>query len=127
VEGSKDQDPLTDSIIGAAIAVHRVLGPGLLESAYRRCLAYELEQRGMQSRQEVEVELRYRLLRVPGAYRLDLLVEERVVVELKCLAKVEDVHIAQVATYLRLSGCGTGLLINFRERKLVDGVRRVVV
>lgn len=116
---------LTTHIIGAAIEVHRALGPGLLESAYRRCLAHELAIRGLKVAQEVSLPLEYKGLRLDDTYRLDLLVEDKVIVEVKSVARLEAIHLAQTLTYLRLSRQEVGLLLNFNVPALKDGIRRV--
>lgn len=118
---------LTDRIIGAALQVHRELGPGLLESSYDACLAYELLSAGYGVERQKACPLVYRDVTMDCRYRIDLLVEQAVVVEVKAIEKLEKVHKAQVLSYLRLSGCKVGLLINFNVRYLVeDGVRRIV-
>jgi len=118
---------ITDAIIGAAIEVHRELGPGLLESAYQRCLLHELGLRGVHAAAEVPVDINYKGMSVEGGYRVDLLVEQRVVVEIKTVAEVLPVHEAQLLTYMRLSGCQTGLLLNFKTKLLRDGILRRVL
>jgi len=118
---------LTEQIIGAAIEVHRHLGPGLLESAYETCLAYELEQRGLTVERQKALPLIYKEIRLDQGYRIDLLVAQKVVVELKVVEQFTDVHEAQVLSYLRFSGCKVGLLINFNVKLLKDGVRRFVM
>ena len=118
---------LTERIIHAAIKVHRVLGPGLLESAYRECLAYELRQAGCHVDTERELPLTYEDPRVRRAYRIDLLVEETVVIEVKSIERFEAVHEAQMRTYLRLSGCHAGLILNFNKETLVAGLKRMVL
>ncbi|MEN9840258.1 MAG: hypothetical protein RL376_58 [Verrucomicrobiota bacterium] len=105
---------LTDKIIGAAIEVHRVLGPGLLESAYQRALAHELRLRNIEFEEQKLCAVRYKDLLIEDAYRLDFLVGGKVVVELKTVDSLLDVHEAQVLTYLRFSACRVGLLFNFR-------------
>jgi len=118
---------LTQQIIAAALAVHRELGPGLLESAYEACLAFELRDRGLPFERQKALPLRYRGRTLDCGYRLDLLVDELVVVEAKAIAGFDSVHVAQMLSYLRLSGCKVGLLINFNVRWLVtDGVKRLV-
>lgn len=119
-------DCITEAIIGEAIAVHRELGPGLLESTYESCLASLLSARGLTVARQVAMPVVFRGQEIECAYRLDLLVENRVVVELKTVAKLEPVHFAQVMTYLKLSGCEVGLLMNFNEALLRDGLRRLV-
>ena len=118
---------LTEQIIGAAIEVHRHLGPGLLESAYETCLAYELEQLGLAVERQRAIPLVYKEIRLDQGYRLDLLVEQKVVVELKVVDKITPVHEAQVLSYLRLSGCKVGLLLNFNVKLLKDGIRRFIM
>jgi len=117
---------ITEEIIGSAIAVHRALGPGLLESAYEACLAYELAQRGLAVERQKGLPVTYRGVKVDCGYRLDLLVEELVVVELKAIEKLDRIHEAQLLSYLKLSGYRVGLLINFNVRMLKQGIRRMV-
>ena len=119
-----DRDPLTERIIGCAIEVHRALGPGLLESAYERCLAYELRQHGVQFRQQVTVPVDYKGIRIECGYRIDLLVDDAVILELKSVDQLAPVHEAQVLTYMKLARIRTGLLINFNKQRLIDGLRR---
>lgn len=119
-------DSITNVIIGKAIAVHRELGPGLLESTYEACLAMLLARHGFRAERQVAMPVMFQGARIECGYRVDLLVERRVVIELKTLAKLEPVHFAQIMTYLRLSGCEVGLLINFNVTRLADGIRRVV-
>jgi GxxExxY protein len=119
-------DQLTETIIGAAIAVHRELGPGLLESAYEACLAFELAERGLDVARQMELPVIYRGVRIDCGYRLDLLVEKQVVVEVKSIDQLAPVHEAQILTYLRLSGCHVGSLINFNVRQLISGLKRFV-
>jgi len=117
---------LTEAIIGAAIEVHRVLGPGLLESVYEACLVYELEERGLKvERQRVQPVI-YKGMRFDCGYRIDLLVEDQVIVELKAVEHVNPIHEAQLLSYLKLSGRAVGLLINFNVKLLKDGLRRFV-
>ncbi len=118
---------LTAKIIGAAIEVHKALGPGLLESAYQTCLAHELVLRNIPFEKERPLPVVYKGERVECGYRLDFLVDEKVVVELKSVNEVHPVHKAQLLTYLKLTGCRVGLLINFNVPKLVDGVVRCVL
>jgi len=121
-----DVDRLTERIIGAAIAVHRELGPGLLESAYEACLAYELERAGLKVERQKPLPVTYRDVTLDCGYRADLLVDESVIVEIKAVEHVEPVHRAQALSYLRMSGCKVGLVINFNVKMLKDGVHRVV-
>lgn len=117
---------LTETVIGAAIAVHKALGPGLLESAYEACLAYELRERGLNVDQQKPLPLNYKQVALDCGYRLDLLVEETLIVELKSVEKLQPIHEAQLLSYLKLSGCKIGLLINFNNRVLKDGLKRLV-
>lgn len=126
-EGSDSGDlRLTDTIIGSAIEVHRTVGPGLLESAYRRCLFHEISTRGLQVETEIPIPLTYKGIELDCGYRLDLLVEKRVIVELKAIEKVPPIAYAQLLSYLRLTGCRVGSLINFHTASLRIGVRRIV-
>lgn len=118
---------ITEKIIGAALAVHRELGPGLLESAYEACLMLELLKRGLRVERQVALPVVYRGQTLDCAYRIDLLVENEVVVEVKSVEKIEPVHPSQVLSYLRLSTRKVGLLINFNVKWLItDGVKRIV-
>ena len=118
---------LTHDIIGAAIEVHRALGPGLLESSYAQCMRRELTVRGIPFRAEHAVRIDYKGVLLDPAYRVDLIVDNAVVVELKSVERLMSIHDAQVLTYMRLSSCPAGLLINFNVPKLVDGVRRLIL
>src|SRR5271165_7455433 len=124
---SYPEQALTREIISAAISVHRALGPGLLESAYQACLCRELELRNLRFRQQVELLVIYKDVKLDCGYRIDLIVEEKVVVELKAVEAILPVHQAQILTYLRLSGLRVGLLINFNVPVLKDGIRRRVL
>ncbi len=117
---------ITEAIIGGAIQVHRVLGPGLLESAYEACLAFELKKRGLRIEQEKPLPLVYDQVKLDCGYRMDLVVEGAVVVEVKSVDAVAPIHEAQVISYLKLSGCKVGLLINFNVLQLKDGIRRFI-
>ena len=124
-----DKDPLnnvTSGIIGAAIDVHRALGPGLLESAYEACLAYELIQREMKVEQQKPLPLIYRDVQLDCGYRIDLLVDDAVIVEIKSVDSLAPIHQAQLLSYLKLSGCEVGLLINFNVKLLKQGIARMV-
>jgi len=118
---------LTREIIGAAIEVHRHLGPGLLESAYRRCLMQELSLRGISFESELPVSLQYKGMQLESGYRVDLLIQDAVVVETKSVEALAKVHEAQLLTYLRLGGWSVGLLINFNVEVLKNGIRRRVL
>ena len=121
-----DQE-LTRQIIGAAIEVHRHLGPGLLESVYEACLVHELAERGLVVDRQVELPVRYKNASIDCDYRVDLIINDQVVVELKAVATVHPIHEAQLITYLRLSGKRVGLLINFNVQLLKDGITRRVL
>jgi GxxExxY protein len=120
-------EALTEVIITAAIEVRRHLGPGLLESAYRRCLVHELQLREVPVASEVSLDLEFKGLLVPASYRLDLLVADTVIVEVKAVDKTTPIHEAQLITYLRLSGRKAGLLLNFNVKLLKDGITRRVL
>ena len=117
---------ISETIIGAAIQVHRTLGPGLLESAYESCLAYEIKKRGLIVEQQKVVPLIYEEVKLDCGYRMDLLVERLVVVEVKSVDALAPIHEAQVLSYLRLSGSRLALLINFNVLVLRDGIRRFI-
>ncbi|MGE0019773.1 MAG: GxxExxY protein [Draconibacterium sp.] len=120
-----NENDITQKIIGCAIEVHKTLGPGLLESAYEECLFFELQSAGLKVEKQKPLPVIYKDIKLDAGYRIDLLVEQNVVVELKSVDAMNDVHIAQVITYLKLSGCKLGLLINFNVVKLVDGIKRL--
>jgi GxxExxY protein len=117
---------LTHRVIGAAMDVHRLLGPGLLESAYRVCLVHELARQGLRVASEVPISVSYRGVRIDCGYRLDLMVEERLPVELRSVHSLEPIHTAQLLTYLKLCQKPLGLLINFNVPTLRQGIRRVI-
>ncbi|MGB7822188.1 MAG: GxxExxY protein [Candidatus Sulfotelmatobacter sp.] len=121
------QDPRTSPIIGAAIEVHRHLGPGLLESAYEECLCHELHLRGIDFRHQVDLPVEYKGLKLDCSYRLDLMVHEEVVVELNCVERVLPVHEAPLLTHMLLTGKRVGLLINFNVPLLTKGITRRVL
>jgi len=121
-----DLNEITGEIIAAAIEVHRALGPGLLESAYEACLAYELVQRGLRVARQKELPVIYKNVRVDCGFRLDLMVEDKVVVELKAVERIEPIHKAQLLSYLKISGCTVGLLVNFNVKVLKEGISRIV-
>ena len=123
----KELNGITEQIIGAAIAVHKALGPGLLESTYEACLAYELARRGLSVERQTELPVTYGTVILDCGYRVDLLVAGKVLVELKAVAGLEPIHEAQVLTYLKLSGYRVGLLINLNVKVLKDGLRRLIV
>ena len=123
----KDEDALSHEIIGAAIEVHRHLGPGLLESAYEECLAYEFAQCGLPFERQKPLPVQYKGVKLDCGFRLDFLVGKLVVVEVKAVEALAPVHSAQVLTYLRLAGCKLGLLLNFSEWRMGDGIKRLVL
>ena len=123
----RERDSLTESVIGLAIEVHRALGPGLLESAYQECLCYELKTNGIAFARQVALPVVYKAVKLDCGYRMDLVVDDRLVVELKTVEKILPVHEAQLLTYLRLSGIRTGLLLNFNTSVLKDGIKRMVL
>ena len=116
---------ITEAIIGAAIEVHRALGPGLLESAYVTCLVYKLRERGFKGLQEVPLPLVYKEVKLDCGYRLDLLVNDAVIVEVKSVESLAPIHEAQLLSYLKLADCKIGLLINFNVKMLKYGVKRL--
>ena len=116
---------LTKTIIGAAIEVHRTLGPGLLESTYEACLFYELEQMGLFVERQVELPVKYKNVRMEIGYKIDLLAENQVIIEVKSVKELLPVHMAQMITYLKISNKSKGLLMNFNVAKLIDGVKRI--
>jgi GxxExxY protein len=122
-----DLNRITEQIIGAAIEVHRVLGPGLLESAYEECLCHELRLRGVAFERQRLLPVAYKGVKFDCGYRLDLLVANAVVVEIKAIESIEPIHEAQLLTYLKLGGWKLGLLINFNVPVLKDGIRRRVL
>jgi GxxExxY protein len=126
LDGGTGLEALSHQVIGAGIAVHRHLGPGLLESAYQACLAVEFREQRVSYRREVPLRASYRGIPIDSAYRLDFVVEDRLLVEVKSVEQLGDIHHAQVLTYLRLSGLRLALLINFNVPRLADGIRRLV-
>jgi GxxExxY protein len=123
----RENDPLTEKIIGFAIEVHRQLGPGLLESAYEECLCYEFRENGIAFRRQVPLPVIYKDIRLDCGYRIDLVVGDELILELKTVERLIPVHEAQLLTYLKLSGLRTGLLLNFNAAVLKDGIRRMVL
>jgi len=122
-----EQDELTSKIIGAAIEVHRELGPGLLESTYETCLMYELRERGLFAERQKELPVNYKGVNIDCGYRLDIIVENSVILELKSVDELTGVHSAQLLNYMKLSGIQKGLLINFNEKVLHHGIKRKVL
>ncbi|MEM5512641.1 GxxExxY protein [Pseudoalteromonas sp. AS84] len=119
-----DTDTLTKTVIGCAIEVHRNLGPGLLESSYEACLLYELSKIGLSAKNQVELPIYYKDQYINTGYRLDILLPNKLIIELKAVDKLLPIHSAQLITYMKLAEISTGLLINFNVLKLVDGIKR---
>jgi GxxExxY protein len=126
VEEKDRLDMITRRIIGAAIEVRRHLGPGLLESAYETCLAFELRQMGLKVEQQKPLPVIYKEIKMDCGYRMDIVVEDSIVVEVKAIEQLGPIHDAQLLSYLRLSGKRVGLLMNFHVRVLKDGLKRIV-
>jgi len=122
----EELNKITEGIIGAAIEVHRHLGPGLLESAYQAALAYELNQRGYKVEQQKPLPMTYKEIKLDAGYRLDILVNNKVIVEIKSSDAIAPIHDAQILSYLKLSGCKVGLLINFNVKLVKNGIKRFV-
>ncbi len=121
------EDEITEVILQKAFHVHTALGPGLLESAYKECLCYDLRQAGLNVQKEKPMPLFYKEIRLDIGYRIDLLVENKVIVEVKTIDNFHDIHIAQVLTYLHLSNCPLGLLLNFKTKSLKNGIKRLIL
>jgi GxxExxY protein len=122
-----ESDPITALVIGAAIEVHRVLGPGLLESAYEECLCHELSLRSIAFQRQLVLPVDYKGVRLDCGYRLDIVLPGKLVIEIKAVEALAPIHDAQLLTYLKLSGIRTGLLLNFNVPLLRDGIRRLVL
>lgn len=125
-EPTREQDLIARQVVDSAFAVHTTLGPGLLESVYEQCLAYELTSRNIAVERQVAVPVRYRGVLMDAAFRMDIVVASMVVVEVKAIEKMIPIHEAQLVTYLKLSGYPIGLLINFNVPLIKDGIRRMV-
>lgn len=121
-----DENELSNIVIGLAIKVHSALGPGLLESAYEECLFYEINQSGLYVEKQKPMPLIYEDIKLDCGYRIDLIIEKKLILELKAVEALNDVHLAQLLTYLKLSGCKLGLLINFNVARLKNGIKRVI-
>jgi len=121
------ENEISKIILDCAFKIHTVLGSGLLESTYRECLAYELSKSGLKVEKEKPIPLIYEEVQLDCGYRIDLLVEKKVVIELKVVDAFNDVHVAQTLTYMRLSGCKLGLLLNFYTKSLKDGIKRLIL
>ena len=126
-EMAKQFEALSGHVIGCAIEVHRFLGPGLLESSYQRCLSRELELNGIAHACEAPLPIEYKGISLECGYRVDLLVERALIVELKSIKKIDPIHEAQILTYMKLSGIQIGLMFNFNVTKLKDGMKRYVL
>lgn len=126
IQEDTNRDPLSEAIIGAAIEIHRTLGPGLLESAYEDCMEYELKEHGLAVARQVPLAVRYKTLVIKNGYKLDLVVEGQFVIELKAVERIIWLYEAQLLTYLKLSGIRRGLLLNFNVPLLKDGMKRMV-
>lgn len=120
------ENEISREIVDAALKVHKQLGPGLLESAYEECLYYELIKRELLVEKQKTLPLVYEEVKLDAGYRIDLLIEKKVIIEIKSVEALNDVHLAQILTYLKLSGCKLGLLINFNVALLKHGIKRVV-
>ena len=120
------ENDLSSIIIGRAIEVHRELGPGLLESTYETCLEYELKERGLDVKRQIALPVIYKNIKLNAGYRIDLLVENKIIIEIKSVDSLADIHTAQLLTYLKLKELKLGLLINFNSVKVVDGLKRVL-
>lgn len=121
-----NENELSNIIIGSAIEVHKLLGPGLLESAYRECLFYELIEKGLSVEKEKPMPIVYKEVKLDHGYRIDLLVENKVVIEIKTVEALNDVHFAQILTYLKLGDYKLGLLLNFHVSMLKNGIKRII-
>jgi len=121
-----NENEITEKIIGSAIKVHRNLGPGLLESAYQECLFYELKKEGLKVEKEKPLPLIYEEVKLDCGYRMDLFVEDKIIVEIKSVEALNDIHLAQVLTYLKINNSKIGLLINFNVLQLIKGLKRVI-
>jgi len=122
-----DFDKLSHTVIGCAIEVHKHLGPGLLESTYEQCLAHELQSQNIDFKLQSPLAVEYKSIKLDCGYRIDLLIENKLIVELKSVEKLKRIHEAQLLTYMKLAHIKTGLLINFNEVRLKDGIKRFVL
>lgn len=120
------ENEISSKIIGAAIEVHKQLGPGLLESTYETCLAYELKQMGLDVKQQQALPVLYKEVKLDAGYRIDLLIENKVIIEIKSVEALADIHTAQLLTYLKLKDLKLGLLINFNSVKVIEGLKRII-
>jgi len=122
-----ETDFLTQKVIGCAIEVHKNLGPGLLESSYESCLMYELNKAGLIAKRQVMQPINYKGMQIDAGYRLDILLSDQLIIELKSVDRLAPIHTAQLITYLKLSEINTGLLINFNVVKLMNGLKRISI
>lgn len=120
------ENEISSKIIGACIEVHKQLGPGLLESSYEHCLVYELRNMGLEVRQQVALPIIYKEIKLDAGYRIDLIVQNKVIVEIKSVEILAPIHTAQILTYLKLKDLNLGLLVNFNSVKVIDGIKRVI-
>ncbi len=125
-ESTKELNEITKAILDCAFKIHSALGPGLLESAYEACLEFEMKETGLYVERQKPLPLVYREIKLDAGYRLDFLVESKVIIEVKSVEALADIHIAQVLTYLRLSKSKVGLLINFNVKQLKEGIKRLI-
>lgn len=121
-----NEEEIFKKVLDCAFKVHTALGPGLLESAYEECLYYEIKKLGLTVEKQKPLPLVYEEVKLDAGYRLDLLVENKIIVEIKSVDSLADIHMAQILTYLKLSGCKLGLLVNFNVKHLKDGIKRVI-
>lgn len=122
-----DIEKIFKKVLDCSFKVHSALGPGLLESAYEECLYYELLESGLAVKKQFPMPLVYKEVKLDAGYRIDLLVENKVVIEIKSIESLADIHMAQILTYLKLSGCKLGLLVNFNVSHLKEGIKRVIL
>ena len=120
------KNELNFKVIGCAMRVHSALGPGLLENAYEACLCYELKESGLKVVQQMHLPLMYKEAKLEVGYRIDLLVEDQLILEIKAVENIKDVHLAQMLTYLRIAKCTNGLILNFNVVSMKDGIKRVI-
>lgn len=120
------ENELSSKIIGASIEVHKQLGPGLLESTYEVCLGHELKSMGLEVKQQIPLPVIYKDIKLNAGYRIDMIVENKIIVEIKSVDALAPIHTAQILTYLKLKDLKLGLLINFNEIKVVDGIKRII-
>jgi GxxExxY protein len=120
-------DELSNKVIGCALEVHKALGPGLMESAYEKCLSFELTNAGLKHETQKALPINYKGIRIDCGYRIDILVEDKLIVELKAVDMISPLHESQILTYMKLAGVSTGLLLNFNVAKLKNGIQRFVL